>query len=74
MALISKHLLLIWYHHLRSVFEMQVIVAGLVEHFEFSLGTPNPIIVEKLGTLMYPGVKGEEDRGAQMPLFIRPIS
>lgn len=53
---------------------MQAIVAGLVEHFEFSLGTSNPIIMKKLATTMYPSVDGEEDRGAQMPLFIRPIS
>ncbi|GJJ12932.1 hypothetical protein Clacol_007179 [Clathrus columnatus] len=56
-----------------ALLEMQAILIGLLEHFEFAPATANPIILRKQSTIMYPAVKGEEDRGAQLPLFIKPV-
>ncbi|GJJ12931.1 hypothetical protein Clacol_007178 [Clathrus columnatus] len=57
-----------------AMLEMQAILIGLIEHFEFAPIASNPVILKKMAATMYPAVKGELARGAQMPLFIKPVS
>ncbi|OCH92291.1 cytochrome P450 [Obba rivulosa] len=53
-----------------SVMESQAIIAEILENFEFSL-PPNPPEIQRLPAMVVaPAVRGEIEKGAQMPLQI----
>ncbi|KAK1221467.1 hypothetical protein PQX77_015701 [Marasmius sp. AFHP31] len=56
-----------------ALMEMQAIVTGLLERFEFSIPPDLEIEATSPG-LIVPGVKGKEEEGPQLPLRITPRS
>ena len=55
------------------IMEMQAIVVGLLERFEFSIPLGTEIQITSAG-MMVPGVKGKGEEGPQLPLRITPRS
>ncbi|OCH87517.1 cytochrome P450 [Obba rivulosa] len=53
-----------------SVMESQVIIAEILENFEFSLPSDPPEIVRLPSGVVAPGVRGKIEKGIQMPLQI----
>ncbi|OCH85106.1 PAH-inducible cytochrome P450 monooxygenase PC-PAH 1 [Obba rivulosa] len=56
-----------------SILEMQVILAELLENFEFSIPDDKPEIQRLPAGLMVPMVKNKMQLGTQMPLKITPV-
>ncbi|KIJ49193.1 hypothetical protein M422DRAFT_161615, partial [Sphaerobolus stellatus SS14] len=57
-----------------SVLEMHTMLASLIENFEFDPPPTDKKIVRINATTIIPVVDGEEEKGAQLPLRIRPCS
>ncbi|KAI0089033.1 hypothetical protein BDY19DRAFT_947657 [Irpex rosettiformis] len=55
-----------------ALIEMQVVLATLVEKFEFSLASETEILRMPV-TLMSPMVKGKLQEGVMMPLMVRSL-
>ena len=56
-----------------SLIEMQAILVGMIENFEFSLPPGKVEILRVPIAAMSPMVKGRLEEGVMMPLTVRPI-
>ena len=56
-----------------SLIELQAILVGLIENFEFSLPPEKLEILRMPIGVMSPMVKGRLEEGVMMPLTVRPI-
>jgi len=55
-----------------SVIEMKALVFTLVRTFEFELAVSPDMIVKHSAIVQRPLIRGEESKGGQMPLLVRP--
>ncbi|KZO99257.1 cytochrome P450 [Calocera viscosa TUFC12733] len=57
-----------------SIIEMKALLFVLLRSFIFELSNNNMEILKKTAVVTRPLVKGEEDKGAQLPLLIRAVT
>ncbi|KZT05226.1 cytochrome P450 [Laetiporus sulphureus 93-53] len=55
-----------------SLVEMKALIFTLVRAFEFELAVPASDIIKKSAVVQRPLVRSEKEKGAQMPLLIKP--
>jgi hypothetical protein len=60
--------------HYRSIMELQSILSGLIEAYEFSLPPGGLDIQEVPAGTTSPMVRGQMEKGTQMPLRVRRLS
>jgi hypothetical protein len=53
------------------VLEMQTFLVELVDHFEFEMSDASNKIKRQASVVMVATVRGEEEKGAQMPLKVK---
>ncbi|KAL5498061.1 hypothetical protein ACEPAH_2992 [Sanghuangporus vaninii] len=54
-----------------ALYEMKALLFTLIRNFEFSLAIPAEGIIKRSLVVTRPYIKGEEDKGAQMPLLVK---
>jgi len=57
-----------------SIVEMKCLLFTLIRSFEFKLAVPEDSIMTKFAIVQRPIVKGEEEYGSQLPLFVKAYS
>lgn len=55
------------------ILEMHSILINLIEKFEFGPSSRDVTILPTVAATVYPVVKGQEEKGAQLPLTIRVV-